>query len=229
MPVLKGVDEVLVLYGDVPLVSPDTLKGLLGQAMEQMRVELQNFYLKLEHLVAERTRELALSEHKYRRIFEVSRDMILVTRWDGTIINMNPALCNPDQMQPFDWTPITVGAGTCPDFIVYHNLDMATRDRLRSGHGNALLVSDSIYAACRFFEMFPPTKRATVDKLEHHLRANGVDLKEHPMICGPTLTIDEQTEEIVSVDNEDSGPHLARARQLTRGTHRSPFQIPKDI
>lgn len=35
--------------------------------------------------------------------------------------------------------------------------DMATRDRLMSGHGNALLVSDSIYSACRFFEMFQQT------------------------------------------------------------------------
>ena len=33
-------------------------------------------------------------------------------------------------------------------------MDMATRDRLKSGHGNALLVSGSIYSACRFFEMF---------------------------------------------------------------------------
>ena len=33
-------------------------------------------------------------------------------------------------------------------------LDMETRDRLKSGHGNALLVSDSIYSACRYFEMF---------------------------------------------------------------------------
>ena len=33
-------------------------------------------------------------------------------------------------------------------------LDMETRDRLRSGHGNAILVSGSIYSACRFFEMF---------------------------------------------------------------------------
>mgnify|MGYP000450400011 CR=1 FL=1 len=32
--------------------------------------------------------------------------------------------------------------------------DMATRDRLMSGHGNAMLVAESIYAACRFFELF---------------------------------------------------------------------------
>ena len=35
--------------------------------------------------------------------------------------------------------------------------DMETRDRLKSGRGNALLVSDSIYAACRLYEMFEKT------------------------------------------------------------------------
>ena len=36
-------------------------------------------------------------------------------------------------------------------------LDMATRDRLKSGRGNAMLVSDSIHAACFLFEMFEKT------------------------------------------------------------------------
>ena len=36
-------------------------------------------------------------------------------------------------------------------------LDMEVRDRLKSGRGNALLVSDSIYSACRFFELFRHT------------------------------------------------------------------------
>ena len=39
-------------------------------------------------------------------------------------------------------------------------MDMATRDRLQSGHGNAMLVLDSIYAACRFFQMFQQTDLA---------------------------------------------------------------------
>ena len=39
-------------------------------------------------------------------------------------------------------------------------MDMATRDRLQSGHGNAILVSGSIYSACRFFEMFQQTDLA---------------------------------------------------------------------
>ena len=33
-------------------------------------------------------------------------------------------------------------------------LDMETRDRLQSGHGNALLVSSSIFQACKFYELF---------------------------------------------------------------------------
>ena len=38
--------------------------------------------------------------------------------------------------------------------------DMETRDRLQSGRGNALLVSGSIYSACRLFEMFQQTDLA---------------------------------------------------------------------
>ena len=36
-------------------------------------------------------------------------------------------------------------------------LDMENRDRLKSGRGNAMLVADSIFSACRFFQMFQET------------------------------------------------------------------------
>jgi type I restriction enzyme R subunit len=36
-------------------------------------------------------------------------------------------------------------------------MDMATRDRLKSGRGNAMLVSGSIYQACKFYELFSKT------------------------------------------------------------------------
>jgi type I restriction enzyme R subunit len=36
-------------------------------------------------------------------------------------------------------------------------MDMETRDRLASGRGNAMLVSGSIYEACKFFELFDKT------------------------------------------------------------------------
>src|ERR1017187_6877906 len=37
-------------------------------------------------------------------------------------------------------------------------MDMETRDRLSSGRGNALLVSGSIYQACKFYELFEKTE-----------------------------------------------------------------------
>ena len=36
-------------------------------------------------------------------------------------------------------------------------LDMETRDRLKSGRGNAMLVSGSVYQACKFYELFAKT------------------------------------------------------------------------
>ncbi|MDZ4342217.1 MAG: HsdR family type I site-specific deoxyribonuclease [Candidatus Binatia bacterium] len=36
-------------------------------------------------------------------------------------------------------------------------LDMEMRDRLKSGHGNAMLISGSIYEACKFYELFDKT------------------------------------------------------------------------
>jgi PAS domain S-box-containing protein len=60
-------------------------------ALQSTRDQLLYLNQNLEKLVGERTEELALSEHKYRRIFEVSRDMILVTNREGLVVNMNPA------------------------------------------------------------------------------------------------------------------------------------------
>ncbi len=39
-------------------------------------------------------------------------------------------------------------------------LDMETRDRLANGRGNAILVSGSIYQACKFYELFDKTNLA---------------------------------------------------------------------
>lgn len=36
-------------------------------------------------------------------------------------------------------------------------LDMETKDRLKSGYGNAMLVSSSIYQACKYYELFQST------------------------------------------------------------------------
>ncbi|MDQ6771222.1 MAG: HsdR family type I site-specific deoxyribonuclease [Gemmatimonadota bacterium] len=56
-------------------------------------------------------------------------------------------------------------------------MDMATRDRLSSGHGNALLVSGSIYSACRFFEMFQQTDLAGKCAIVTSYRPSPADIK----------------------------------------------------
>jgi len=61
------------------------------QALQSTHAELIYLNQNLEDLIRERTQELTASEQKYRRIFEVSRDMILVATADGTILDVNPA------------------------------------------------------------------------------------------------------------------------------------------
>ena len=56
-------------------------------------------------------------------------------------------------------------------------LDMETRDRLKSGRGNALLVSDSIYSACRLFDLFQETDLAGKCAIVTSYRPAPADLK----------------------------------------------------
>jgi type I restriction enzyme R subunit len=56
-------------------------------------------------------------------------------------------------------------------------LDMEIRDRLKSGHGNALLVSGSIYSACRFFEMLQKTDLAGKCGIVTSYKPNPGDIK----------------------------------------------------
>ena len=54
---------------------------------------------------------------------------------------------------------------------------LSARDRLQSGHGNALLVSGSIYSACRFFEMFQRTDLAGKCAIVTSYRPQPSDIK----------------------------------------------------
>ena len=56
-------------------------------------------------------------------------------------------------------------------------MDIETRDRLKSGRGNVLLVSDSIYSACRFFEMFERTPLAGKCAIVTSYRPQTADIK----------------------------------------------------
>lgn len=61
------------------------------QALKSAHEELLFLNQNLERLVQQRTTALSVSEYKYRQIFEVSKDMILVAKKDGSILNLNPA------------------------------------------------------------------------------------------------------------------------------------------
>jgi PAS domain S-box-containing protein len=60
-------------------------------ALQQAHQELLFLNQNLEQLVNERSLALTRSEHKYRRIFEASKDMILSTSGDGHILDLNPS------------------------------------------------------------------------------------------------------------------------------------------
>lgn len=70
-------------------------------------------------------------------------------------------------------------------------MDMATRDRLRSGHGNAILVSGSIYSACRFFELFQRTDLAGKCAIVTSYRPSPADIKGEESGEGLTERLDQ--------------------------------------
>ena len=56
-------------------------------------------------------------------------------------------------------------------------MDMETRDRLRSGRGNAMLVSGSIYQACKLYELFDQTNLAGRCAIVTSYKPSSADLK----------------------------------------------------
>lgn len=56
-------------------------------------------------------------------------------------------------------------------------MDFETKDRLMSGHGNAMLVSDSVYNACRLYELFAHTPLAGKVAIVTSYRASVADVK----------------------------------------------------
>jgi len=56
-------------------------------------------------------------------------------------------------------------------------MDMETRNRLKSGYGNAMLVSGSIYQACKFFELFEKTDLGGKCAIVTSYRPSPADIK----------------------------------------------------
>ncbi len=64
---------------------------LTKKALERAHRHLQDLYRTLEEKVEERTRELALSEQKFRRLFEASGDAIFFCDEEGRFLDLNPS------------------------------------------------------------------------------------------------------------------------------------------
>ena len=72
-------------------------------------------------------------------------------------------------------------------------LDLETEPRLITGRGNAILVAESIYEACRYYEMFQKSglkKCAIITSYTPHISS----------IKGETVSLDENTDNIVKYD-----------------------------
>ena len=83
------VASITLFFERIWIIYQQILKD--KQALQSAHKELVYLNQNLEQMVLERTGALTRSEHKYRRIFEVSKDMILVTQKDGSIVDLNPA------------------------------------------------------------------------------------------------------------------------------------------
>ncbi len=65
-------------------------------------------------------------------------------------------------------------------------MDMETRDRLKSGRGNAMLISGSIYQACKFYELFDKTDLKGKSAVVTSYRPTPADIKGEESGEGPT-------------------------------------------
>jgi len=72
-------------------------------------------------------------------------------------------------------------------------LDMETRDRLKSGRGNAMLVAGSIYEACKFYELFAKTLLAKQCAIVTSYAPRTADIKGQESGEGATDALEKYT------------------------------------
>ena len=81
-----------------------------------------------------------------------------IDQWfDAKTQGLNALACAQLRKRWGTMRKVTSASGRIKMIVSDILMDMATRDRLKSGRGNAILVSDSVYAACRFFKAFSET------------------------------------------------------------------------
>ena len=135
--VLRELDKAAGLGGSTSLYDANRYDEAAGDGVVlDLRYEARN----TDQHVTSQTRIDQWFESKTRGLTDVAKAQ-LKQRW-GT---MQKVLSAQDRLK---------------QIVADIQLDMETHDRLKSGRGNALLVSDSIYSACRFFALFQQTELA---------------------------------------------------------------------
>ena len=72
-----------------------------------------------------------------------------------------------------------------------------------------------------------PLAGQTLERIEKHLAANGVDARKTPLAIGPCVHVDPQTERVRSVEGETT--LLPAAQRLARGTYRPGFEVSETV
>lgn len=147
-----------VVVGSVTLFFERTWQIYQEMMKNQSRLQAAHGQLldlnqNLEQLVAKRTEALTASEYKYRRIFEASRDGIMLTDPDGRILDINPSgesllgiqsrepgqrPCLTDYLNTDDWVALTSILKT-QGFVAGREFDMGTGN----GEKRRVLISAS--------------------------------------------------------------------------------------
>jgi predicted dehydrogenase len=72
-----------------------------------------------------------------------------------------------------------------------------------------------------------PLASQTLERIEKHLAANGIDPRKTPLAIGLCVHVDPRTETVTSVDGDPI--LLPAARRLARGNYRAGFEVPDKV
>jgi two-component system, NtrC family, sensor kinase len=97
-------------------------------ALEKAHEEITQLNANLERTVQSRTRELTVSEEKYRKIFENSKDMLFICDSTGVILDINPYGL---ELLGFREKKESVGCNLFHDFFVEPSVAEEVRKRLK--------------------------------------------------------------------------------------------------
>ncbi len=107
--------------------------------------------------------------------------------------------------------------------------DFATRDRLMSGRGNAMLVSGSIFQACKFYELFDKTDLAGKVAIVTSYQPTAADIKGEETGEGPTEKLrqyDIYRKMMASWFNEDPDKAVNRSEEFEKAVKKKFIEEP---